>query len=48
MTTMRRRDSEKEEKAKVVDFPKRTSITRSESGTFDDSIVIKSAVKVGT
>lgn len=48
MTTMRRRDSEKEEKVKGVDLSKRTSITKSESGTFDDSIVMKSAVKVGT
>jgi hypothetical protein len=48
MTTMRRRDSEKEEKIKVVDCPKRVAITKSDSGTFDESMVMKSAIKVGT
>lgn len=48
MTTMRRRDSEKEEKIKVVDCQKRVAITKSDSGTFDESMVMKSAIKVGT
>lgn len=48
MTTMRRRDSEKEEKAKVVDFSKRTAITKSESGTLDESTLTRSAIKVRT